>query len=236
MECDVQQRRLRRALDEDPPDPKLLGLDGRDFVGRVLRGDAREELLGQRVDFLGRDVAGEDHHAVVGRVVRAVERLEILGRPVLHIRRPAEDRELIRMRDVGGGHHLLVEQTVIVVVDARSALRVDDTALGLHDVRIDDEVLEPVTLQPEYRSDRGLREPVLIDGYVVRRIRVVRTARSLHDPVELARFETAGAVEHHVLEEVCKAGGTRILVAPAGTDEVVHDDVRNIVVGPDDNF
>ena len=43
-------------------------------------------------------------------------------------------------------------------------------------------------------------------------------------------------VEHHVLEKVRQAGNARILITPPGTYKVVHDDIRDVVIGPDDDL
>ena len=236
VKSNVQHRRLRIGLDNDAARALLLRLDGADVRRRVLRRDVLEIFFREIEDLFRRYVADHDHRNVVRRVIGPVEALQVFLRPRRDVGRPADDRELVGVRDVGSGADLFHQLADIVVVDPRAALGCDDAPLALDRLRVEFQVLQPLGLDLEDGFQGGSGEPVLVHRDVVRRVGVVLAAGRFHDAVELARLQVLGAVEHHVLEEVRQARDARILVAAAGTHEEVKRHVGNVVIRPDDDL
>ena len=203
---------------------------------RGLGLQRREVALGEREDLLGLDGTDHEHHRVVRRVELLVERLQVLHLPALDVRRPADDRDLVRVRDERGRLHLLDERAEVVVVHRRAPLRVHDAALALDHLRVEVEVAHAVGLEVEDEPGGARGEPVLVHGDVRAGVGVVASAARLHHAVELARRAILRAVEHHVLEVVRDAGDARPLVAAADAVPGVHGDVGDVVVRPDDDL
>ncbi len=95
---------------------------------------------------------------------------------------------------------------------------------------------EAIGFEIEHQVERAARNPVLVDRHVVAGEGVVGTALRFHELVELARRALAGAVEHHVFEEMREPGDAGHFVAAADTHPVVQRHVRDIAVGPDDDL
>lgn len=231
----LQQRGLGLAPDQHPALAKLLGLHGAHRRRRRLRGDGLEEALHERDRTLRVDVSRQRQCQVVGGVKGPVERLQVLEAPGLDIRRPAYGGKAVRVRDEGGGLHLLREQAMAVVLDPQPPLGSDHAALALDHLRREGEVRHPIRLQIEHALEGARREPVLVHRHIVAGERIVGTAFGLHQPVELPRRMPARAIEHHVLEEVSEPGGPGHLVAAAGAHPVIERDVGDVAYRPDDH-
>ena len=129
--------------------------------------------------------------------------------------------------------HLLVEQRRVAVIDPQPPLRIDHLALVLDHLRIERQVGDAIALELEHQLQRRSREPVLVDGDVLRGEGVVAGALRFHEPVELAARALVRAVEHHVLEEVRQTGTAVVLVAAADAHPVVQRHARDVVIRPD---
>ena len=232
----MKHRRLGVGLDHDAAFTLLFRLDGTHGGRRILCREVLEIVFRQLENLVGRYVTDDDHRDVVRRVVGSVEILEVFLGPRRDVGRPADDGELVGVRDVGRGANLFHQPADVVVVDGRAALRGNDAALALDGLGVEFEVLETLGLDFEDGFERRSREPVLVDRDVVRRGGVVLAAGRFHDAVELARLQVLCAVEHHVLEKVRESGGARVTVTPAGAHEKVKRHVGNIVIRPDDDL
>ncbi len=150
----LKQRSLRIAPDEDAPLSGLLRLARTHGFGRSLARNGLEILASEREHFLGRHIACEHERLVVRRVVGAEEFLQIGERPGLDVRRPADRRELIGMRDERRGLHLFGEMAVVVVIDTELALGGDDTPLALDDFGIEREMRDAIGFEIEDQLQR----------------------------------------------------------------------------------
>ena len=213
----------------------MLGLYGRNFRWRVLSRNRRQVLISQQVGLLGRDIACKHHRNVVGRVIGFIKSLEILLRPVLDVRGPADNRILVGVGDIGCRHHLFKQAAIVVIVYPETPLGIHCPALRFDDVGVNGQVCQAVSFELEDRLERRAWKPVHVNRCVIARAGIVCTARSLHGAIELALSARLRAVEHHVFEKVCDAGDARILIAGAGAYKVVHGDIRNVMVWPDDD-
>ena len=119
-------------------------------------------FFGQAENFFCCNIAGENHGAIIRRVIGAVIVAEVLFCPGLDVRRPADDRKLIRVCDKRGRGHLFVEFEEVVVVDARATLGEDHFTLCSDSLCVDLQVLKPVCLYLENHVQRRARKPVLI--------------------------------------------------------------------------
>ena len=176
------------------------------------------------------EIPDEDEDGVVGGVERPVVGHDLVAPPAEDVAHPADDVPMIGMGHDGRGPDVLAEDAVVVVLDGHPPLRGDDAALGLEDLRDERQALHPVGLHVDHGLERRGGEPVRVRGQVVGRIGVIRAAPELHPAVELSGPVLGGPVEHHVLDEVGRAGQARPLVARADAEERVQGDVGDVVV------
>ena len=116
-QLDPPRRPMRRLLEPHPH---------RDLTRR----DGTVIFLGQGLQLLGRDIAGDDQDGVVRRIVPAVEGQGVLGGQAFQLMLPADHRYAVGMVEIERRAHLLVEQRRRIVVGARPALLDNDVALG----------------------------------------------------------------------------------------------------------
>jgi hypothetical protein len=213
---------------------------GGDWAARHI-GSARErseEFLDERPDLLRVEIA-RHHEARIGR--RVVRREEVLH--VVHLRRlqvllRPDRREVVRVR--GGIEQVLdgeLRAAVRLVLVGLPQLVQDDVALQveLFLVHRPREVLEPVRVEPQERGQERRRAGREVVRPVGGGRGVVRAARRLHDPVEVAVRDALGPHEHQMLEEVREAAAAGRLVLAAHAVPDVHAGDGQAVVRIEDH-
>jgi hypothetical protein len=208
----------------------LWGLNRRHGGRRRPLGDGLVVFLEERQRRRGIEVSGEDEDGVVRRVIGPVIGHDLVAAPAQDVAHPADHVPVIGMGHDGRGPDVFVEDGVVVVLDSHPALRGDDAALGLEDLRRERQSLYAVGFHGDHVLQGGGREPVRVGRQIVRRVGVVRAAAELHGPVELAGTELGRAVEHHVFNKVGDAGEARPFVPRADPEERVQRDVGDVVI------
>ena len=200
--ADEQERELGELVDADAALALLRELFGADGWRWRMGGDGRKVLVGEVEDVGGLDLADNDDGGVGRGVGHGVVGFEVVDGPAFDIGGPADDGPVVGRAHEGGGVEVLMEEPEVAVVDAETALGVDDLALAVDDVGEEGEVLDAVGLEIEDELEGGGGGPVLVDGVVGRGVGVVVAAGVIECGVELALAVLEGAIEHHVFEEV----------------------------------
>jgi hypothetical protein len=116
--------------------------------------------------------------------------------------------------DAGRLRHDLEGAAVRLVVDGFAALVLDDVALRVEFLQVERIEQEPhaIGLEPQGRFEVIRRHCLVIGRPIVRSRPVVRAADAFSQPIVDTIRDVPGAGEHHVLEQVRKAGAARRLV------------------------
>ena len=154
------------------------------------------------------------HHegGVVGHIPALVPVAGVLGGHVVQIAHPADNRPAVGVGLEGGGHQLLHHQRTGLVVGAQAALFLDHLDLLLEGIVGHLQVGHAVGLERHHLAERLLGHLLEVGGVVVAGEGVVAATHGGHTLVELAGPHLAGALEHHVLEQVGHTGGAIHLV------------------------
>ena len=214
------------------PWPRRRRLDQRGAVGQ---GGGRQIAVGR--DHLGQEVGlvdRADHHqgGVVDRVPGPVERADLLEGDRADVRHPPDRRPAIRVDVERGGHELLVEPAVDIVLDALAALVGDDVALGLDGGRLEHQAVHALALEADREGQLVGRQAEAVVGPVDPGRGVGLAAGGLDDAIELAGRQRLGLAEHQVLEQVREAGLADLLVARADPEPgLVRHDRRAAIDG-----
>ena len=208
-------------------------------VARLDLGDALDlavGLLGELLDLLGGDVAGDDEDRVVRRIEALVELDRIRARELLDLLPPADDRPPIGMVEKERCLHLLRQAGSRIVGDPHVLLFEHDLQFRLHDVVGQHQAGHAVGLEFHQHLEMLARSALEIAGIVRRRERVLLAADVGHRLREQPLRVLLGAFEHQVLEEVRETGLARRLVGGADAiPEHMRDD-RRAVIGNDDDL
>ena len=178
-----------------------------------MRGNWREIFVRKFEQVRGVHVANHNHHAIVRRVTLLIVIGEILAGPSFYIRRPANDRPMIGVRNDRRGVHLFEQRSEIVVVYAKTPLRVNDAALRFDRLRVEAQMIHPIRFHLYHQFERVRRKPIGIDSVIFSRVGIVIAAILLHQAVEFAGPIIARAVEHHVFKKMGKAGDAGAFIA-----------------------
>ena len=180
---------------------------GRDAARRQLGGgNGAVGPLGVAEHLAVVHIAHHHQVGVIGRVPAPVPRARILRLHGLEVGHPADHRAAIGVGLVGGGHQLLEHQRARLVVGAQAAFFLDHLDLARELLVGEHEVLHAVGLERHHRRQLRRRHLLEVGGVVLAGEGVVASADGGHAPVELARADLLGTLEHHVLEHV---GDTR---------------------------
>ena len=182
----------------------LVGLKiARDAEDRIVRDVVRAEKRRHVGQPGGREVGHRADHAVVIRMIGRIKRLEQ------------------RLLGLAIGH----------VVDRLAALVLDHVALVVEPLlrhRRQQEA-HPIGLEPERQLECVAGHGLVIDRVVLAR-RAVQVGAQLLERHEVIAVVVLRALEHHVLEEVGKAGSAGLFVLRADPVPEIDRDDRRLVV------
>ena len=192
-----------------------------------------EERLDERPDLLRVEVARHDEARVGRRVERREEVLHVVHLRRLEVLLRADRREVVRVR--GGVEQVLdgeLGAAVGLVLVALPQLVQDDVPLQVQLLLVHGprEVLEPVGVEPQQSGQEGGRAGGEVIRPVGGRRRVVRAARGLHEPVEVAVRDSFRSHEHQMLEKMRESAPVRKFVLAAhAVPEVDGGDRKGVV-------
>ena len=207
------------VLGADLRGQRPVGRSGDVQVGR----DGAEVTLDPFAGDVGLEVAHDRQHCVVRSVIGAEEGLDILQRGGVQILHRADRRMVVR---VALREHRRLEPLrgapVGPVVVALALLVLDDLALVVEGLLAEgvEQAPHAVGLQPEGQLEVVARDRLVVVGAVDPGGAVERPAGAGDQAEVLGLADVAGALEHHVLEEVGEPGLARPLVPGA---DVVPD-------------
>ena len=192
--------------------PKYFSIHFRACVGSKVARDAEDRVV--------RDVVGAEERRHVGQP---------RGRQVGH---RADDAVVIRMIGrIERFQQPFFGLAVRYVVDRLPPLVLDHVALVVELLlrHRRQQKAHPIGLEPERQL-----ECIAGDGLVIHRLvfgrRAVQVGAELFQRQEVIVVVVLRALEHHVLEQVGKAGSTRLFVLRADLVHDVHGDDRRLVV------
>ena len=197
-------------------DPALLGVHR--LFGNIARdrgrrlGDAGEVLSHQAHRVVGLEVAGDQQRRVVGHVVGVVERPDLIDGRGIQVVHAADHRVLVRMQVEGMEADQLIQQAERRVLDAHAALFLDHLALGHEGLLVHAQGRHAIGFHPQRQRQVLGRNGLPEHGRVFVGVGVGLAADRGDDRGVLLRLDVLRPLEHHVLEEMCKAGAARLLV------------------------
>ena len=228
-------------------DARIGKRDGaRRLLRRLLRpharldvGDARNlavGLLGELLDLVGGDVAGDDQDGVVGRVEAAIEFERIFARELLDLVPPADDRPAIGMVEIERCIHLLGQARAGIVRDPHVLLFQHHLQLGLHHVVGQHQAGHAVGLELHQELELVAGGALEIAGEVVGGEGVLRAADGRDRLREQALRVLLRALEQQMFEEV---GEPRLAGRLVGGADAIPDHVgddRRAAIGNHHDF
>ncbi len=181
---------------------------------RALR-DHAVILLGERLQFVFRDIARDDQRRVGGRVEAPVEFQCVFRAECRDFVLVADDVAAERVLAVKRGVHFRLKLRHRIVLDPHAQFFQHHVALGQH-FRVGQlQVDHAVGLHLHHERQAVFRDHLEIGGEVVAGEGVVLPAVARHDARELAGLDFLRALEHQVFEEMRDAGLARRLVGRA---------------------
>ena len=170
-----------------------------------------------RLDLLGIDLAHHDHRCQVRPVPVVVEPTQVIRRDRLDRLLSADRTPTVVVTPGEMKRRELVEHATVRRLTASSPLVEHDAPLRFDVVRVDRRERQPLLedVEPGFDDLIVVRNRQLVGGLVIARTRVdVRPEpgpETAQDIDELVLRETLGAVEEHVLQEVCTTELTVVL-------------------------
>ena len=193
-------------------------------------GNLPEIFFDQRFGLSRVEIAGDDQRGVARKVIPFVELLDVFDGRASQIGNFADHRPTVRM-SFGEQvfEHQVESQSVRSVFALSFFVRYDvdfafQSAFG-HRV---DEIAHPVGLHPQHFFQRIARDGFVVDGAVVARAAVERSAHRVDFLEKGVARQVFGALEQHVFEEVRETGFARLFAVAA---YVILDGHRHYRVG-----
>ena len=193
------------------------------------------EVLGHEGVRLRRVEVTDDHERrVLGHVIGSEKLAHILDGGRLEVCHAADRRVLVRVRRECLVVDDLVQPSVRLVVHPHPPLFLDHLALVDEVVLLDTERRHPVGLEPRCQRQVLRRKRLPEHCFIVGCVGVALASDRRNERGVLLGPNVLRALEHHVLEEVRKAGAALLLVLRA--DVVPHPEVhdrRGMILGED---
>ena len=157
------------------------------------------------------------HHqrGVIGHIPAAIPVADILHRHLLQITHPANNRAAVRMRLPGHRIHGLVQPRGGLIIRPHAALFHHDLDFLAVPGRVQGQMTHPVRLERHHGLELIGRHLLEIGGVIRAGKGIVTPAHGSHPTVEFAGAHAGGALEHHVLGDVCHARHAIVLVHAA---------------------
>jgi hypothetical protein len=193
---------LRRRAYLDPAHATLRGLCMRLAQRQRPRCESAEPALRFREHGLRIHVPDHYQGRIVRRVPAAIPGARVLHRHVEQVLHPADHRCPVRVCDIGGRKERLVQQRARLVFRAQPALLHHHPHLARELLRVEQQVLHAVRLEPHGERELRAVQLLVIGRRILARERVLAPSGARDRARELPGRKRRGALEHHVLEQV----------------------------------
>ena len=145
--------------------------------------------------------------------------------------RPADHRPPVRMGKEQGRGHLFRHQALRIAVHPHAAFFQHHIAFGAHIGVGEIEIDHAIRLQPHGKAEMVLGDLFVERGVIVRGEGIILPAIARDDLRKLRTRHGFGAAEHHMLEEMGKAGIARRIVVGTDTEPQHLRHHRRAVIG-----